>query len=48
MMWTKVAIFAVLIAIAAAAAHHWHKLAGVVILPLTLVALYAVWRWGRD
>jgi hypothetical protein len=48
MNWPKAALFAVLIVIAFVAAHQWRKLSGAVILPLTLVALYAVWRWGRD
>ena len=48
MNWTKATIYAVLIAIALVAALHWRKFAGAVVLPLTLVALYTVWRWGRD
>jgi hypothetical protein len=48
MNWTKAAIFAALIVVAIAAAIHWRKFAGAVVLPLTLVALYGVWRWGRD
>jgi hypothetical protein len=48
MNWTKAALFAVLIVIALVAAHQWRKLSGAVIFPLTLVALYAVWQWGRD
>lgn len=48
MNWLKLALFAVLIATAAIAAIQWRKLAGAVVLPLTLVALYAVWRWRRD
>ena len=48
MNWPKAAIFAVLIVIALVVAHYWRKLSGVVVLPLTLVALYTVWRWGRD
>jgi hypothetical protein len=46
MNWIKAAIFAALIVAAIIVAIHWGKLAGAVVLPVTLVALYAVWRWG--
>jgi hypothetical protein len=48
MNWIKPAIFVAIIVAAVVAAIYWRKLAGAVVLPLTLVALYAVWRWGRD
>jgi|HubBroStandDraft_6_1064221.scaffolds.fasta_scaffold1208613_2 hypothetical protein len=48
MSWTKAAIFAALIVIAIVAALYWRKLAGAVVLPIALVALYGVWRWRRD
>jgi len=48
MDWPKVAIAAVLLAVAIAAALTWHKGAGNVVVPVTLVALYVVWRWRRD
>jgi len=48
MNWAKAAIFAVLIVGGIIVAIHWRKLAGAVVLPVTLVALYAVWRWGRE
>ena len=48
MDWPKVAIAAVLLAVAIGAALTWHKGAGNVVVPVTLVALYAVWRWRRD
>jgi hypothetical protein len=48
MNWTKATIFAVLIVTAIIVAIHYRKLAGTVVLPVTLVALYAVWRWGRE
>jgi len=37
-----------LVAGAVAAGLHWRKFAANVVLPGTLVALYLVWRWGRD
>jgi|KBSMisStaDraftv2_1062788.scaffolds.fasta_scaffold1428704_2 hypothetical protein len=48
MTWTKAVIFAVLIVTAIIIAIYYRKLAGTVVLPVTLVALYAVWRWGRE
>ena len=48
MNWTKATIFAVLIVTAIIVAIHYRKLAGAVVLPLTLVALYSVWHWGRE
>jgi hypothetical protein len=48
MEWPKLAIAAGLLAAAIAAALTWHKGAGSVVLPVTLVALYVVWRWRRD
>jgi hypothetical protein len=48
MNWLKIAIFAVVTVTAVVAAHHWRKGAANIILPLTIVALYAVWRWRRD
>ena len=48
MDWPKLAIAAVLLAVAIAAALTWHKGASNVVVPVTLVALYVVWRWRRD
>jgi len=48
MDWPKLTIAAVLLAVAIAAALTWHKGAGNVVVPVTLVALYVVWRWRRD
>lgn len=48
MTWTKAVIFAVLIVTAIILATYYRKLAGTVVLPVTLIALYAVWRWGRE
>ena len=48
MTWTKAVIFAVLTVTAIIIAIYYRKLAGTVVLPVTLVALYAVWRWGRE
>jgi hypothetical protein len=44
MNWVKVGILALLIVTAVVAAHYWRKGAGNVVLPLTLVGSYAVWR----
>jgi hypothetical protein len=48
MNWTKATIFAVLIVTAIIVAIQYRKLAGAVVLPVTPVALYAVWSWGRE
>jgi hypothetical protein len=48
MGWPKLAILTVLLAIGIAGAFSWHKGAANVVVPVTLVALYAVWRWRRD
>jgi ABC-type spermidine/putrescine transport system permease subunit I len=48
MNWVKLAIIAVLIAFAIAAASHWPKAAANIVIPLLLIAMYAVWRWRRD
>ena len=48
MGWPKLAILTVLLAIGIAMAFSWHKGAANVVVPVTLVALYAVWRWRRD
>ena len=48
MNWVKATIFVVMIVTAIILAIHYRKLAGTVVLPATLVALYAVWRWGRE
>jgi hypothetical protein len=48
MDWPKLAIAAVLLVAAIVAALTWRKGAGSVVVPVTLVALYVVWRWRRD
>jgi len=48
MNWAKAAIFAAVILAAIVAAIYWRKFAGAVVVPVTLLALYAVWRWRRD
>jgi len=42
------AISAVIIVTATTIGIQWRKVAGAVVAPVTLVALYAVWRWRRD
>jgi len=48
MNWPKIAISAVIIVTATTIGIQWRKVAGAVVAPVTLVALYAVWRWRRD
>ena len=48
MFRAKAAIMGAIILTAVIVAHHWRKGAGTVVLPVALVASYAVWRWRRD
>jgi hypothetical protein len=48
MNWTKLAIYAVIIVTAIVMAQQWRKGAAAVVLPVTLIALYGVWRWRHD
>jgi len=41
-------VSAVIIVTATTIGIQWRKVAGAVVAPVTLVALYAVWRWRRD
>src|SRR5204863_9019370 len=39
---------AVIILTALIVAYHWRKGAGTVVMPVALLASYAVWRWRRE
>jgi hypothetical protein len=48
MLGAKAAILATIILVAVVVAYHWRKGAGTVVVPVALIASYAVWRWRRD
>ena len=48
MLRGKAAIMAVIILTALIVAYHWRKGAGTVVVPVALLASYAVWRWRRE
>jgi hypothetical protein len=48
MIWVKLVILVAIVAAATAAANHWPKAAANMVVPLSLIAMYAVWRWRRD
>ena len=45
---TKAVLLAAIILVAVIAAYHWRKGAGTVVVPVALIASYAVLRWQRD
>jgi hypothetical protein len=48
MLRGKAAIMAVIILTALIVAYHWRKGAGTVVVPVAVLASYAVWRWRRE
>ena len=48
MNWAKLAISGITIVTAVVVAQQWRKGAAAVVLPVTLIALYDVWRWRLD
>ena len=48
MFRTKAALLAAIVLVAVLVAYHWRKGAGTVVVPVALIASYAVLRWQRD
>ena len=48
MLRIKAALLAAIILVALLVAYHWRKGAGAVVVPVALIASYAVLRWQRD
>ena len=42
------ALVAAIVVVAVLVAYHWRKGAGTVVVPVALIASYAVLRWQRD
>jgi len=48
MLRAKAAVLVAIVLVAVIVAYHLRKGAGTVVVPVALVASYAVWRWRRD
>src|ERR1041385_6729458 len=48
MLRAKAAVLVAIILVAVIVAYHWRKGAGAVVVPVALLASYAVLRWQRD